>query len=99
MKGPKQKKKKPTSSWERVGKLGRELEGGEAEGEGELGVLALRALESGSGAGAEAANGLELVRARGRHEALSQGAVQVAARRLPSLPRRHPPVTIAQRPL
>lgn len=55
---------------------------GEADGERELRLLALAALDGGAAAGAEGAHGVGLVGAGRRHHALGQGAVEVAARRL-----------------
>lgn len=71
--------------------------GGEAEGEGDLGLLALPALRGGAGAGAHAADGLALLRARSGDDALRQGAVQVAADDLALVAGGGPPVALGQR--
>lgn len=50
-----------------------------ANGKGETGVLALRALEGGAAAGAERSDGVGLGRADGGNNTVGEGAVEVAA--------------------
>lgn len=73
------------------------LEGGEADGEGELGLLALGALEGGAAARAEGADGVGLRRARHRHQAVGEGAVQVPARDVAFVPVAEAAVAVPQR--
>lgn len=71
--------------------------GGEADGEGELGLLALGTLEGGAAARAERPDGVELRRARHRHQAVGEGAVQVPARDLALVPVAEAAVAVSQR--
>jgi hypothetical protein len=75
------------------------LKGGEAEGEGELGLLALGPLERGATTSAESPHRLQLIWAGLRDQALRQAAAQVLARRLAPRTRRDPPLAFLQRPL
>lgn len=72
---------------------------GEADGERELSLLALSPLQLGSAATAQAPNRFPLVRARHRHQALGESAVQVPATRLPLRARLDPTVAFRKRAL
>lgn len=75
------------------------LKGAETQREGQLSLLALGPLCRGPTARAETPDGLRLVRAGQRDQALRQRPVKVLARRIPSRTDRHLPVALLQRQL